>query len=414
MANRRNFLLATALFGSIGYTYHRGLRYPRLGFEHRLATSSATGQFATVEFSDAILRNAKAYTKNKISSRDDLQFRAIAPEPSISLIMLKSGSFRVEISNITPNASLKVEGEPKTKIDEQATATNRYLKISGKAGQALTLRWNLEQTGANFAVIGDTGAGLELKWALQRAHQLGAQFLLHLGDFNYGPNEYNRAIELFESAPLPCYVSIGNHDYNDSGLIYQHFLDNIGPMNHSFSVAGTRFVNVDTAVNFLPASGGQRGRLFDYLRQDTKNYDDNVFFTHRPFVDIRPGQDHTISGIGEMDWLATQIKGCGRSHFLCGHVHRSGETDYKGLRQYTAGEGLGFEDIVHQKQVSKLLLGTVELGQPATYKWHHLDMPWAMHRSHKNETKLIAEHSISKLQWYKQMLKKQPQQQSVF
>ena len=176
-------------------------------------------------------------------------------------------------------------------------------------------------------------------------------------------------------------------------------------MNHAFSFAGTRFVNLDSAANFFPASSGLRGRLIDELQQDATQFQDHVIFTHRPFEDPRPGRSHDISGIGEIDWLSGAIKNLGADAILTGHVHRSAELDFRGIHQWTAGEGLGFEDIVHQKQVAKILMAKVERGQKVTYKWQALNMPWLAHTSHTHEVKLIKEQPREKLDWYRQEIK---------
>jgi hypothetical protein len=268
-----------------------------------------------------------------------------------------------------------------------------------------SLSWSLpEQEGLEFAVIGDTGAGLELEWVLTRAAQLNAQFLLHLGDFNYGEGEYERAIELFYTSAIPCYISIGNHDYNDSGLIYQSFIDQLGPMNSTFEFAGTRFVNIDSAASFFPPGSGHRGRLIDQLRSSPDAVADNVFFTHKPFEDPRPGRGHDIGGWKEKDWLLWQMRDLGANTILTGHVHRSAELDFQGIKQYTAGEGLGYQDIVSKKQVSQILMGRVESGQAVNYSWENIDMPWSAHTSPAHTKKLELEQPKELLDWYREQV----------
>jgi len=395
--SRRNFILAgAAAFGV--YTYQRGLRYPRLGFEHRALPNRLNLGSVSIALQHAIFSSQAAQV-------DKINLRAIAPEPEVTLNATKGESFRFQISNLSPTAKLKIIGDPNVSVDEESHGTKRTLAIKFNGEQSITLSWQLvEREGAYFAVIGDTGGGLELEWLLHRAEQLGAQFLLHLGDFNYGENEYDRAIELFEASPFPCYVSIGNHDYNDSGLIYQQFLQQIGPMNHTFTLAGTRFVNLDSAVDFFPASAGRRGKLFNELQLDQTKHFDQVVFTHRPFKDPRAGRDHVIGGVGEIAWLHKKIVTLGAREILTGHVHRSAELDFEGLQQWTVGEGLGFQDIVYQKQVATMLMGTVELGKQVNYQWHAINMPWTSHTSPTHEIKLKLEQPHSKLEWYKRKL----------
>jgi predicted phosphodiesterase len=331
-----------------------------------------------------------------------INLRAVAPEPTVVVMAVKSGPYVLEVSNLSPSLILNAEGDGLLSVQEKIQGTHRTIQLALETDQSIKLNWKLaEQDGAKFAVIGDTGAGKELEWVLRRASELDAQFLLHLGDFNYSKGEYDRAVELFNSAAMPCYVSIGNHDYNDSGLIYQQFINEIGPMNLSFTVAGTRFANIDTAADFFPASSGQRRKLFDDLLADQSDFDDQVFFTHRPFYDVRPGEDHIIGGIGQIEWLQKSIRNCGCRELMTGHVHHSAETDLQGLRQWTVGEGLGFEDILNQKQVARMLLGTVERGRKVSYQWAAINMPWWAHLSPTHETKLKRYHTLDKLEWYR-------------
>jgi hypothetical protein len=78
--------------------------------------------------------------------------------------------------------------------------------------------------------------------------------------------------------------------------------------------------------------------------------------------------------------------------------------EYRQLKQFTVGEGLGFEDIVHEKQVAQLLMGTIERGKAVRYQWQPLELPWAMHTSPEHEEKLLLEHPPEKLEWYRAKL----------
>lgn len=398
--SRRRFVMASAVAGIGAYTYHRGLRYPRLSFEHlAYANSVSVSTSVIAEMRDAIL--IRSNTDNS-----SVLFRSIAPEPSLILKNQISSKLSIKVQNIATNATLKTIGSNSVKVHEIINGLERDIEVSFVGESEIHLQWQIpEQNGTRFAVIGDTGGGSELTWALKRVARLDVDFLLHLGDFNYSDGEYDQAIKQFNSSQIPCYVSIGNHDFNDSGLVYQKFIDQIGPMNHAFSFAGTRFVNIDSAADFFPASAGRRGDLFDNLETDKSQYFDQVYFTHRPFQDPREGQDHVIGGIGEIDWLHQNLHYLGCENLLTGHVHKSAELDYKGIQQWTIGEGLGFEDIIHQHQTSQLLIGTVEAGEKVNYQWLAIEMPWSYHTSPAHEIKLKLEHPDSKLEWYRQIMK---------
>lgn len=388
MTTRRKFIITSSVAALGLYSYNRGLRYPRLSFEPSPHPISTSHHFGEITLTDAI----------KIK-RESLCFRAVAPEPRVNLYA-HPGEFSFSINNIAENAQLDIQEKGICDLEEDIQGIYRKIWIKTATSQTINIGWKLpNQEQTKFAVIGDTGGNTELDWCLSRAKELGAQFLLHLGDFNYGRDDYQQAINKFHSAPLPCYVSIGNHDFHDNGLIYQSFLEQLGPMNNAFNFNGVRFVNIDTAADFFPASAGNRGNMFDLLGRSPTSK--QVFFTHRPFKDPRPGHDHVIGGVNEIPWLAKSIKQAGGGHLLAGHVHHSTELDFDGIRQYTVGEGLGHEDIVLQRQVSKILIGTIEKQQPVNFEWVELNMPWSLHTSHTHLLKLKKTKAHETIEWFK-------------
>jgi len=396
---RRHFLIAGGLISIGSYVNHRALRYPRLSFEPKPLSSRHQSEASLLDLRDLI-----ALKHSEISP---IQLRAIAPEPALTVHPNRNDgrSLTIRLSNIAAKAVLRVSGESKPNVHESVEGIHRTVEINNLGTKSIDLSWALAGQEIKFAGIGDSGGGIELDWCLQRAAALNADFILHLGDLNYGTGEYDRAIEQFNLSAIPVYVTIGNHDFNDSGLIYQQFLNQIGPQNHSFVVVGTRFVNVDTAVNLFPAYSGNRGRLIRELKASSKQFDDTVVFTHKPFVDSREGYTHDISGVGEKTWLRQSMQDIGARDLLCGHVHHSSERDYEGIRQWTAGEGLGHEDLVHQKLVSKILIGNTALGQAVEFQWQDLEMPWEMHQSHTHEEKLKDYNNLDQLEWYLQTIK---------
>jgi len=380
-------LLGGSLAALGAYSYHRGLRYPRLTFEPEPLTSHITYPQGVFQLDHLIALNT-----------DQLAFRAVTPEPVLR-ITAKRGQIKLTVNNISPTAILNVTGNDIGRVDEKQEGITRHIFIDAAIQQQLELSWTLpDQERVKFAVIGDTGGNTELGWCLQRAEALGAHFLLHLGDFNYGNGDYARAIEYFHHSPIPCYISIGNHDFNDKGLVYQQFRRQLGTMNNSFMVAGTRFVNFDTGADFFPANAGLRGALLKQLLKHPQPR--QIFFTHRPFRDPRHGQHHIVGGINEINWLTTTMKNLGGGPLLTGHVHHSAELDVSGLKQYTVGEGLGHEDILLQRQVAQMLIGTVDYGREPDFTWEPLNMPWAAHQSHTHLKKLTKRGDQRLLDWY--------------
>lgn len=398
MVSRRKLLLAGGLLAGGAYVYQRGLRFPRMGFTPAPLATSVRLNNADFSFDGLIV--------NQATSPEQPRFRAYQPEPVLT-VLASQAPLTLTIDNIAQDAVLEANDLPaQVKLDETISGIRRTVSISAPTKADISLRWrwpNSEQV--RFAAIGDSGGLQELDWCLQRAADLGAQFLLHMGDFNYSEGEYDLAIEKFNTARMPVYVSIGNHDFNQSGLVYPQFLHEIAPLNHSFILAGSRFTNLDTAADFFPVSTGNRGRLLRSLLQDRSEVSDHVVFSHSPFKDTRPGKDHDIGGSGEIAWLADMLARLGVEDYLCGHVHRSSEIETHGVRQWIAGEGLGFEDIRNQKKVAQILIGEAAVGQAISYRWAPLEMPWHMQHSPTHIEKINKELPASMLDWYRQKTK---------
>lgn len=387
------------MLGGGAYINHRGLRYPRLSFEPRPLSLSRDNPVASLSLQNFI------FTDN--GEAEAIGIRAIAPEAQLA-VTPSSSPLTISINNIAHNSVLRISGSATAQISEDITGINRTLLISNGQKKDIVLKWALPQNDeATFAVIGDSGGGDELGWCIRRASQLGANFLLHLGDFNYGKGEYEAAINQFHNSPIPVFVTIGNHDFNDSGLVYHKFREQIGPMNNAFSIAGCRFTNIDSAASRFPVYAGHRAQLIKQLKKTQQDFSDQVFFTHKPFEDTRAGEDHTMSGIGEIDWVHDNMLDLGVNDLLCGHVHRSTEIEFDGIRQWTSGEGLGFEDIRYQQQVARLLMADVQRGAKINYRWEPLNMPWHLHTSPTHLPKLRKRGLLEQLEWFEQLMQSQ-------
>lgn len=371
--NRRRFLTATSLagLGLGGYSLNRGLRFPMLGWEP--AELDSTYDFGILGASSTNL--IKTTQQSSIRA---IGFRAYAPEPSLTLFPKEDQYLQVLVNNIASDAELITKHMALVK--EEITGISRLLSLDLKRDQALPLRWQLPSLNDySFASIGDTGGNHELAWCLQRAEELGARFLLHLGDFNYQDGDYDRSIELFNNSPIPCYVSIGNHDFNDNGRVYQQFLDGIGPFNNAFAIGKTRFANIDTAASFLPFSSGLRGQLFKELMATKDNFIDTVGFTHRPLYDPVPDSEHHVGNEGERNWLAGMLKKTHVPTLLSGHIHIYDRDTYKGIDNIIAGQGLGHQDLIVNQDYSKMVLGEVNQDGKVDYRAAPLAMPMTMH-----------------------------------
>ncbi len=384
--SRRKWLKSAGLVSGltalsvIGYSLHRGIRYPTLGLE----PLPLPAQFDLPEshvrvLSADVMRVFQSSLGAANHEHPFAHLRAFAPEPTIEIHPNKTQSLRVRLSNISPKAELYVEGNGH-QVNETVDGIHRNLALKVQRNQPLTLKWKLPKTNDfTFAAIGDSGGDKELAWCLKRAHQLGADFLLHLGDFNYQAGDYDRSIRLFNESAIPCYVSIGNHDFHDNGRIYPQFLSELGPLNNAFTIGETRFVNIDTAASMLPYGAGKRGKLVSALAQQNDYVADTVSFTHRPLHDPQPNSTHDIGSEGERDWLIRALKRLNSTTLLSGHIHIYDRSTFNGIDNIIAGQGLGHQDILTRSDYSKIVLGEVGTDGKVSYRPEPLNMPLDLH-----------------------------------
>ncbi|HJP08610.1 MAG: metallophosphoesterase [Arenicellales bacterium] len=375
---RRAFLGYTALAGATvlaGAAGMRGVRFPPLRFDPDPVPRSA--RHSRLGFG---AQGNGAYFQRE--DEDQLVWRAFVPEP----ILRTNGTFTLRVGNIHPQAHLTVEGEVSLFSEK---AQGLFRQVTGRTDNgAAILRWTLPHNESyRFTAIGDTGGDRELAWALERSQQLGAHFILHLGDIYYQLGDYDRAVAALAGSPLPVYTTAGNHDVH-KGLdwsLADQFLSRIGPTNSTFQLGGIQFVNLDSAADTIPWSGGGRGRLLRALPAlaDNPGIRDYVVFTHRPISDPRPvdsrPSDHSIKRLGEDNWLYKELTRRGVSNVLNGHIHNTFEVEDRQLNVWIAGEGLAHRDIVHGRQVARILVGDVTPGQAVGYRWEELAMPFESH-----------------------------------
>jgi 3',5'-cyclic AMP phosphodiesterase CpdA len=374
MVTRRKALTGAGLMGLslLGYSYHRGIRLPGLHWDP--LTSASKFRIKGVKLS-----SGTDLIQIPTGPRLDGSFRAYAPQPALNVRCDNPIKLSISISNISVDAVLATQAG-KIKVNEVSNGTNRTINIEAPAGSQVLLKWTLPTTNNfTFASIGDTGGDKELHWCIERAHALGAKFLLHLGDFNYQPGDYQRSIDAFNDSPIPVYVSIGNHDFHDDGAIYSRFVNEIGPLNNTFTLGKTRFVNIDTAANVLPYGAGQRGKLFDLILADSTTTIDTVAFTHRPLHDPSEDSHHDIGSEGERDWLIAKLKRINAKTLLSGHIHIYDRSDFDGIDNIIAGQGLGHQDLLINGDASKIVIGHVDKHGSVSYTAEPLAMPMNAH-----------------------------------
>ena len=200
--------VAGAGVASIAYVAHRGVRFPRLTLSPPEPTTRLDTPLARFEIEGAIFVNIRELSGigpiSGESPNTATLLRAIQPEPSISLAP-NAGNISFSVGNIATSATLDVNSRAQTQINETTEGLNRHISIMLDRSDTIELVWRFDdQRKIKFAVIGDSGGGDELPWCLLRAADLGAEFLLHLGDFNYTRGEYDSAVTAFSEAAISC------------------------------------------------------------------------------------------------------------------------------------------------------------------------------------------------------------------
>jgi predicted phosphodiesterase len=377
-STRRAFLGYTALAGATVFASAaglRGLRYPTLQFEP--AATPRWGKHSVLGF--------RADGHGAFYQREEarqLVFRAYVPEPVVQV----NGTFELKIGNVHPQAQLTIDGDGN--ISEERIDGLFRLVTGNSSKGTLTLRWDFpKQDHYRFTAIGDTGGDLELAWVLNRSQQVGADFVLHLGDYYYQPVDPERTTLHLEKSPLPVFSAIGNHDFHNrfGGPDPQDFIQQIGPRNSTFTLGNIQFINLDTSVDHLPVSAGKRGQLLQHIQPlaSQSQLSDYVVFAHRPITDPRPAEtrpsNHSVEGLQEDAWLYRQLVQRGVKRVINGHIHISTEFDDRHIHTYIAGQGLAHADIIGRRPQARILVGNVEPGIPVTYQWADLNMPFESH-----------------------------------
>jgi predicted phosphodiesterase len=338
---RAKILLAVGLavggFLGLGF-FGFGLRLPPLQWEPSTRATQMESPDGTffVEGSGATFVRAEGNT---------LVFRASTPTPMLIVSSKTTTTAHVVLQNVHPDAL------PGPVAPERTEGLTRFyeLEIGPGLGLLIQPRLDVEKADFRFAAIGDTGGGIPLNHALQRAEDLGADFVLHLGDIEYQEGDMERAAVALNAANIPTYTCIGNHDFHAGlDLVHRRFTELIGPRNSFFDLGGVRFLNLDTAADTWPSNGGDRGALMEMLLTSEFPQDKElVVFTHRPLDDPRASageDDHAIGHSGEVDWLRESFLELGADALLHGHIHETHSNVVDGIPTYIIGNGMNLPE----------------------------------------------------------------------
>jgi len=373
-------ILATVL---AMYGQHRVVRYPRLTVDPVPQPVSLLSDSLKVDASGAYIKEAL-----------ELHFRAYQPEVSLRIYSEgQSARHVLRVENIHPDALLSQTGSGHTNVRESKYGLLREVELSGmQAGEVISLKWTFPSKPAyRFIAIGDTGGDKELSWGLLRANELGADFVLHMGDAYYEEPEIAGIGARLNESKIPVYVANGNHDFaGPKGNVIEQFLKNVGPLNARFSLLGTCFVNLDTGSYMYPAHKGERAALLGaevvQQRRFPERCSNTLVFTHKPIVSKFeaefPQRDHALDG-HDAKRLLEQLQQLKHVTLLAGHIHNDFEFEQDGFKTYVSGSGLAHKDLVQGGLYAKILVGEIHAGQEVTFEWVLNGMPMEYHCSKK-------------------------------
>ncbi len=378
---RRTFLFGLGLAGAgaAGHALWTGLRYPPLQYD--------PDPFPETGYSEAGWRvhapGSASLRRHRVDGR--MTFRAYVPEPVLRFEARRAGRVHLVLENLHREA--RFEGLPGEALrwqrPEEGGPGRReelYLDLDLSLGEVRELRVRFpERERYRFAALGDSGGGSELRWCLERAAALDADFFLHLGDVLYLEAHETELEEALRSSPLPVFATPGNHDFHGGHRYrFETWQEEVGPLNSFFRLAGVDFVGLDTAADTLPPSRGERGRLMRRVEAFRAEHGPApvVVFTHRPLSDwrYRKGRrdsPHALNRTGEAEYLQDWILSLGSpAVLLCGHIHQThfdGETP---VPMWIAGEGTS-----DRGPGASILIGEFAPGEAPEFHLEALAMP---------------------------------------
>ena len=132
------------------------------------------------------------------------------------------------------------------------------------------------------------GPDLATLQALQkRAEEAGCDFILHAGDFCYGPSRVEDYVQAYNGFHIPSYHCLGNHDCDRTPLAETLRLYNMPAGYYFFDCKGYRMIVLDTNYYLLD------GKYIHY--DETRSQ-----FVHPEHLDCLPPE--------ELEWLTRTVE----------------------------------------------------------------------------------------------------------
>lgn len=339
---------------------HAVYRYPRLALDPVPRPIELENNFGIKITAEG------AYFKQS----EQFHLRAFRPEVKLHIHLTgKNQPITIKIENIHPDSTLRTGGKAKQLSEKKSGLLREIIIEDSRKGDVLNLTWVFpEKDSYRFAAIGDTGGDKALTWSLIRAKEVGADFLLHLGDVYYNFAEVGRSVARMNAAEIPVYTAVGNHDYRGHwGNTIDTFIENIGPVNARFELLGHCFINLDTGNFMYPPHKGERAGLLTAElvnhKRKSSNCTDYIIYTHKPIISdfknsLFPSAKHTLYGYDAL-WLLNQLQQLENVTIITGHIHDNFEFKQDELRTFVSGNGLAGVTLDKEKSLVRILVGTI-------------------------------------------------------
>jgi 3',5'-cyclic AMP phosphodiesterase CpdA len=208
-----------------------------------------------------------------------------------------------------------------------------------------------------FAVISDNHNNQEVfEKFIEDVNGREISFVISLGDFTVfdGSQEIENAIKWSSELKVPFYTTLGNHE--SYGKNWEMVIDHFGASSYSFSLAGSRFIFLDSANYGLGRE--TRDWLLDLLGAVTEK--NIMVFTH-----VSPVEDIDNRALAFKDQkegleLISVMSQAGVDYLFAGHAHSHLHFKFAGVEIYVSGGGGGTTEKINGAGYHYLL---VELGE---------------------------------------------------
>ena len=260
--------------------------------------------------------------------------RAWAPTPTMRVGPGDSGPLTLRVENLPARVRLDASGP----VEEERAGPTRTLRFAPR--ETRRLGFTAPDREVTFAVLGDTGDNVTFAEALRLAALKGADFLLHAGDLIYEDWQIPNIEKILATAPLPVFMSRGNHDYRNDGRIA--VMRRLAPPYYTFRMGSATFVVLDNGGDYLPTFWRRSTQYRWWTEALGEPRTGPLFVTmHKPPFDRRTGPKRApMLDRAFAQQLMSDFVRAGVDAVFTGHVHESHLWAQDGVPYVVSGEGM--------------------------------------------------------------------------